>query len=364
MHPAGATGPIEQPTSRTAPRRASQRKASLPRAYMAARQNARRDRSGPVRTGTTQELKHAVRPLSDAPRSSASTEVTGARMVADGVRREEITASRPSAWVARRASHEGMTGPRNLASARSGLATADRWLLAGLMLASSVLVAVLTSALTVRGIERAGAPLVTPSVAARAETTVTVATVPVVGPRDTTPIVRPPRTRDSVLVVNAARVDSAPQHEDGGAVVPPPSPRLSPMPPRAAPPVATVAKHTAPVREKRQLSVAEHVRTPQQSATSSPPITREPIISPPQQPAPVTQTAVQPVQAPPAASNSVASGPSAPASGTAAPAAAPAVNNAQFLEELRAIHAEIDARKRHMDSLTASLDSLKRVKPN
>jgi hypothetical protein len=31
---------------------------------------------------------------------------------------------------------------------------------------------------------------------------------------------------------------------------------------------------------------------------------------------------------------------------------------------LRAIHAEIDARKRHVDSLTASLDSLKRVKPN
>jgi hypothetical protein len=37
------------------------------------------------------------------------------------------------------------------------------------------------------------------------------------------------------------------------------------------------------------------------------------------------------------------------------------VSNAQFLEELRAIHAEINARKRHMDSLTASLDSLKRI---
>ncbi len=375
MHPEGATGPIAQPASRTAPRRALQRKASLPRAYMAARQNALRDRSGPVRTGTTMELRHAVRPLSDAPRSSASTEVTGARSAADGVRRDEITAARPSVWVTRRASYEGMTGPRNVAVARSGLATADRWLLAGLMLASSVLVAVLTSALTVRGMERGGAP----SIAARAETVVTVAAAPIAAPRDTTPIVRPPRTTDSVLVATAAHVDSAAQHEDGGAVDPPPSssPRLSPMPPHAAPPATTVAKHTSLPREKRQLSVAEHARTaPQQRASISPPIAREPTIPAPQPSPLVTQAAAQPASPQPApvqsASNPVASGPSAPASGSGAPAtvtapfaaAAPAANNAQFLEELRAIHAEIDARKRHMDSLTASLDSLKRVKPN
>jgi hypothetical protein len=52
----------------------------------------------------------------------------------------------------------------------------------------------------------------------------------------------------------------------------------------------------------------------------------------------------------------------APATGAPAPTvAAPAANNAQFLEELRAIRAEINARKRHMDSLTASLDSLKHI---
>ena len=344
MHPEGATGPIAQPASRTAPRRALQRKASLPRAYMAARQNALRDRSGPVRTGTTMELRHAMRPLADA------------RSAADGVRRDEITAARPSVWVTRRASYEGMTGPRNVAVARSGLATADRWLLAGLMLASSVLVAVLTSALTVRGMERGGAP----SIAARAETVVTVAAAPIAALRDTTPIVRPLRTTDSVLVATAAHVDSAAQHEDGGAVAPPPSnsPRLSPMPPHAAPPATTVAKHTSLPREKRQLSVAEHVRTaPQQRASISPPIAREPTIPAPQPSPLVTQAAAQPASTQPApvqsASNPVASGPSAPAA-----------NNAQFLEELRAIHAEIDARKRHMDSLTASLDSLKRVKPN
>jgi hypothetical protein len=114
MHPEGATGSLNLRASRTAPRRTMQRKAALPRAYMAARQNARRDRSGPTRTGATKELPHAVRPLSDSPRSSASTEVTGARLAREAVQpsmqREEITAARPSAWVARRASHEGMTG--------------------------------------------------------------------------------------------------------------------------------------------------------------------------------------------------------------------------------------------------------------
>jgi hypothetical protein len=47
---------------------------------------------------------------------------------------------------------------------------------------------------------------------------------------------------------------------------------------------------------------------------------------------------------------------------SAAPAATvPANNNSAVLDELRAIHAEIDARKKHMDSLTAALDSLKRI---
>jgi hypothetical protein len=42
-----------------------------------------------------------------------------------------------------------------------------------------------------------------------------------------------------------------------------------------------------------------------------------------------------------------------------------AAARAEFLEELRAIHAEINARKRHMDLLTAALDSLEHVsKPN
>ncbi|MEO8880670.1 MAG: hypothetical protein ABI446_09755 [Gemmatimonadaceae bacterium] len=353
MHPEGAAGPFMQPTSRTAPRRALQRKVALPRAYIVARQGARRDRSvprTPVRTGTTQELKHAVRATSEVTEPRGS----GTAPMELETRRDEITSARPNAWIARRASHEGMTGPRNPPTQRAGLATADRWLIAGLMLTSSVLVAVLTSALTVRGMERG-----MPAVASRTDTVITLAAALVARVRDTTPIVRPPRGTDSVPVATVAHVDSAPQHEDGGAVAPPPSnaPRLSPMPTHVAR-ATQPAKREPPRAVRRTISVAEHVRT-----------------APPAQP-PVTQTIVQaattlpsPVTAPPSAPTQASVQPAiqSPPPPTAVtpppPAAAPAANNVQFLEELRAIHAEIDARKKHMDSLTASLDSLKRVRP-
>jgi hypothetical protein len=96
------------------------------------------------------------------------------------------------------------------------------------MLTSSVLVAVLTSTLTVRGMGHSGAPIVAPTVAAHADSIVTVAAAPLVTPRDSTPAVRAPRAADTVLSTVASRADSAPQHEDGGTVAPPPatSPRL------------------------------------------------------------------------------------------------------------------------------------------
>ncbi|MEO6211034.1 MAG: hypothetical protein ABIQ10_13005 [Gemmatimonadaceae bacterium] len=370
MHPEGATTPIMQPASRTAPRRALQRKAALPRAYMAARQGARRDRSAPrtpVRPGTTQELKHAVRAKSEV---AAARETAGAPVELELSRRDEITAARPNAWIARRASHESMTGPRNLPAHRTGLATADRWLIAGLMLTSSVLVAVLTSALTVRGMEQSGAPLATPSVASRNDAVTTVAAAPVVVVRDTTSIIRPPRASDSVIVASAPRADSAPQHEDGGAVAPPPTSalRLSPMPARVARVTSEkTEKHEPPRTARRTISVAEHMRAapPEYSA----PImqTMLPPAAPP--PSPVTSapttapvaTPAQPVVQQPVPTSAPATLAATPPAAT--PASAPAANNAQFLEELRAIHAEIDARKKHMDSLTASLDSLKRIKP-
>ena len=56
-----------------------------------------------------------------------------------------------------------------------------------------------------------------------------------------------------------------------------------------------------------------------------------------------------------------------PATSAATPAATArdtsAASNAHVLQELREIRNEIEARKRHVDSLTHALDSLKKVDP-
>jgi hypothetical protein len=388
MHPEGSSLPSSaSPASRTAPRGATLKKPALPRAYMAARAGARRERSAQPRTGSTQPIdasRHArdarAEARADADTSSGSA---GASTEPDVGRRDEITAARPNAWVARRASQEGMTGPRAATLPRAGLAGADRLLLAGLMLMSSVLVAVLTSTLTVRGMQRSGAPPAAAAVAARAETTVTVAAAPSIAARDTATAARGARTTDSVLVAGTTThaLDNAPAHEEaGGSVAPPPaiSPRLSPMPAQTPRDPTRESKREPARVERRAASLAEHVRaippkrepvarstaSPQLLSTTQRPASTQPSIS--------TSRVADPTAVPissPATSSSATSSPAMSAPVTSAPvsttpAAPPAtVNNAQFLEELRAIHAEIDARKKHMDSLTASLDSLKRIKP-
>ena len=286
MHPEHATGPFARQPSRTAPRRALQRKAALPRAYMAARAGARRER---------------------------------------------------------RASREEMTGPRATPSQRTGLATADRWLLAGLMLTSSVLVAVLTSALTVRGMQR-DVIAAAPEIAAHAQAAAPVVQAAVPAARDSLPIARAVHAGDSVSVAVAVHGDSARAREEAGGAVapPPPATRLSPMPPQ----VARVPKRVAPRieprveprAERRSVALAEHAHAaPSTSVISTSPIATDVPSAPAVAPAITT-----------------------PATAAPTPAASPLANPA-VLEELRAIHAEIDARKRHMDSLSAALDSLNHV---
>ncbi|HEV7705348.1 MAG TPA: hypothetical protein VGO46_13695 [Gemmatimonadaceae bacterium] len=382
MHPEGNTAPVSVATTRTAPRRALQKKAALPRAYMAARAVGRRERTGPTRVGTTQPIEamhHSLRAIAESETGATSGSAVQ-RVDGEVARRDEVTVGRPNAWATRRASQEGMTGPRGAQLNRSGLATADRWLLAGLMLTSSLLVAVLTSALTVRGMQRTGAPLM----AARADTAVTVAVAPGTTAHDSAVAARNARANDSTLMAAASRAaDSAAAREEaGGSVAPPPaaSPHLSPMPAQ----VARAPKHEAPRVERHPVSLAERPRT-------SPPPARDrvPQSVPSQQITPAQQPAVSPPSITSASVGAPSGGPSSTTSSTstagaaqattppvssstasappsAAPAPAPSaapVNNAQFLEELRAIHAEIDARKKHMDSLTASLDSLKHIKP-
>jgi len=210
----------------------------------------------------------------------------------------------------------------------AGLTTADRWLLAALMLSSSVLIAVLTSALTVRGMQRTDAPVI----AASAQPIVAARPAPSMAVRDTT-VVGSPQIEESALVPAKEHADRTPARaEPSVGTSPSQTAQLSPRHVQAS----HTPKRSAPRGERRSVTIAEQMRTPPSilppsaSASSAPPIV------------PSATTAAPPTTSAPAA-------------------AAPAASNAQFLEELRAIRAEIDARKRHMDSLTAALDSLKHV---
>ena len=277
MHGEGATAPIARPAPRAAPRRVRERTGTLPRAYLAARRAA------------LEVARHGARRAPVASRRRDDTQVPSPRPRS------------PAAAPAKPAS--------------IGLARGDRWLLAGLMLGGSLLVAVLTSTLTVQGIERtrasSGATSVASSIAStaavHADSFVAVAATPIPASRDTMPIVPPPREAES-----------------------------TPVAPRRA----------TPRTERRAITVAERVR----AAPQARPVASQPSLEPSR----VGPQTVAASATPPAATPAIA----APASGV--PAAAPAANNALVLEELRAIHAEIDARKRHVDSLSASLDSLRR----
>ena len=223
MHPEHASSPGARQSSRTPPRRTPQRKAALPRAYMAARAGARRER------GATPGAESAPRTLAVVAPSAAS----GASSGVSGARREEISATRPNPWLARRASQEGMTGPRAASSHRTGLATADRWLLSALMLTSSVIVAVLTSTLTVRGMQRT-AGVAHAGMALRTQPAPAVAAAPALPTRDSTEIVLARSSNDSARVVIAPHSDSASDREQArGTVAPPPAARLALMPERS-----------------------------------------------------------------------------------------------------------------------------------
>jgi hypothetical protein len=330
MHPEQSSGSVARQSSRTMPRRTLQKKAALPRAYLAARAGAHREKGAMPRAESAQPLAARQLTRREPVAVASSSDVAVASSDARGTRREEISSTRPNPWLARRASHEGMTGPRGGLPQRGGLATADRWLLSGLVLTSSVIVAVLTSTLTVRGMQRT-AGTAPREIVLRAHT-VSVAAAPAPRIRDSTTMsstigstlgVRNTNTNDSALVAAAAHIDSAPA-----------APRVQRHP-------VSLAKHTRSTpsispRTAPSASVALAAPIETRTGESAPPATRAPSIAAPSITAP-SITAPAP-----------------------APAASP-LANPQVLEELRAIHAEINARKRHMDSLSAALDSLNRV---
>jgi hypothetical protein len=359
MHPEHSSGSIARQSSRTMPRRTLQKKAALPRAYLAARAGAHREKGAMPRAESAQPVAARQHARREPVAVASSSDVAVASSDVYGTRREEISATRPNPWLVRRASHEGMTGPRGGLPQRGGLATTDRWLLSGLVLTSSVIVAVLTSTLTVRGMQRTAGTAPRESVL-RAPT-LSVAAAPDPRIRDSTTMsstmdVRSTHTNDSALVAAAAHIDSAPNREEASRTVAPPSPsaRVASMPLHDA----HALKPAAPRAQRHPVSLAEHTRsTPAISPTIAPRTAPSAAVI---SAAPIeTRTSES---APPATRAPSITAPSITAPSIAAPApAASPLANPQVLEELRAIHAEINARKRHMDSLSAALDSLNRV---
>jgi len=306
MHPeherVGAPG---RTSSRFALRRVVQGTGALPRAYLVARASARRERST------------ARRDLSAGPQPGSE----------ECVASDSSFAASPSSSDARRT------------AGGSDVAT-PRWLLSGLVLAGSVIVAVLTSVITVHAMKPAGSPT---QVASAPQPTVSVAP-PAVISRDTSVAIQPPRNTDTAHAPRATQGAGAPSSQDSSDTAA--APTLA-TPPAASPVRAAHASPRSAQRvERHSVSVAEHARRSPQSSSVIP----------------STRVTSSTTAAP---SSAASSAPAAPASASAqsvAPAASTAGgNNSAVLDELRAIHAEIDARKKHMDSLTAALDSLKRV---
>lgn len=248
-------------------------------------------------------------------------------------RADEGSAASESPFVAMESSLEASSVPE-----RTDPAT-GRWLVSGLVLVGSVIVAVLTSVLTVRAMNPTAAPTL---VASARQPVVNVSAAPVVIARDTSTTVRPPHSEDSVHVLATVPSVSSPiAQTPNDTVAPPPlATRSSPKPERVAHASNRATSHV----DRHPVSIAEHARTSSQSSSAIP----------------ATRMTTTKTAAPFPDANAVSAPATSPAS-TAPAATAPAANNSQVLEELRAIHAEIDARKKHMDSLTAALDSLKHV---
>lgn len=247
---------------------------------------------------------------------------------------------------------EGPSAPRYPAHARTGLTPSDRWVLLAAVIGGSAVSAIVASALTVRimaGRAAAHAPttsapttggeVITPvkdSIVAseRADSVIT----PVPQP------VRPPVGDQRTLVLGAAAAQppapaprkATPPAPRGTALLHRPAPRV--IAPPAAPPSATVFS-TAPAAPRVDSAVAASAPPPDTTAA-----------------APVAVPVVVPVATP-------AAPPPEPVAAPPAAAAAAAAPQTDVAAELKAIRDELNARKKRVDSLTHSLDSLKTAPP-
>ncbi|HEY7896244.1 MAG TPA: hypothetical protein VIC24_15180 [Gemmatimonadaceae bacterium] len=273
-------------------------------------------------------------------------------------RDDRLTTTPPygPAWAARRPTPASVPRTTGVREVRTRLASADRWLLASLVVGGSLLVASLTSVLTVRGLR---------------------------GSLDAAPVAAAPVRPDTVVVASAPR-ESVPERV---AAVPPPvaaetsaapdpggaARALADAPPQAARSASAAARsaraRAVPARprptpvEHRTL-VADRPRSP---ATHVPNAVPRAAASPVAAvPAATTGTTAVPAQQTPVQSAPTTAPQTATPAATAVPVVhdSAAATNAQVLEELRSIRNEIEARKKHVDSLTHALDSLKKTDPS
>jgi hypothetical protein len=263
-------------------------------------------------------------------------------------RDERLTAAAYGpAWAARRPTPASVPRTTGVREVRTRLASADRWLLTSLVFAGSVMVAVLTSVFTVRGLEGSFAR----------------------------PVAAAPARTDTVYVAAASREPAA---EHIAAPTPPPvaaetsaapasdgaARALADAPPKAARSASAAAR---PARERAVPARPRPTPAPQRTVVAERP--RAVQTSVPNGTVPAT-TQPPPATAP-ATTVQTPAPQTATATATPAPTTAPtpvihdsaAASNAQVLEELRSIRNEIESRKRHVDSLTHALDSLKKSDP-
>lgn len=263
-------------------------------------QRVTRRRPGAPEPAEQAQVDVSAEPLRPAARASTGTAMI---MTPTG-----SAAVRPSQAVPRRSSIvEGVSGPRYMAP-RAALTGADRWMLVAVVIVCSVLSSALTSVLTMRalrdrstgtGTKSAVAPPASPAAAI------------VAMPKDSATAEHP----DSLVTAAAPPIPATP-------VKPAPKPA-----PKVAPARTLVANAPPPVRR------------------TTPPVVNAARPSAPPVPAPVQASTAAPTVAVPA---------------VAAPAAVPSPD---IGAELRAIRDELAARKRRIDSLTTSLDSLKTPAP-
>ena len=263
---------------------------------------------------------------------------------------------------------EGQSGPRYPAVVPrpAGLSAGDRWLLVGVVLGSSALSSALTAYLTVRALERRGdaGPVAVAPPPRDSAAEERAPTVP--PPAIAVPIGAPPLGDQRTLA--AANAAPAEPPKRSIAAAPARAPRTAPARVKAAPSRGTRAATPAPLAAPPALPAAEAVTVVHVAPTAPPP---PPVTSAGASDSTrgATNAIAVPVAVPAstAAAAPAASPPSAPAAapaatGVAAPAAPPA-GQVDIAAELKAIRDELNARKRRVDSLTRSLDSLNKAAP-